>query len=83
MINDLKETFDKITYALAIKEKGKFPAQPQSNPKSHQNPHEGSSGSQHLYQVKSIITLRSGKTIHKPILEPHETEEKSESEGKE
>ena len=83
MINDLKETFDKITSALAIKEKGKFPAQPQSNPKSHQNPHEGSSGSQHLDQVKSIITLRSGKTIHRPILEPHETEEKSESEGKE
>jgi len=29
-----------------------------------------SSGSQHMDQVKSAITLRSGKVIKKPILEP-------------
>ena len=34
-------------------------------------------------QVKSIITLRSGKVIEKPILEPCEKDDESISEGKE
>ena len=37
ILNDLKDTFAKFTFALAIQEKGKFPAQPQSNSKSFQN----------------------------------------------
>ena len=82
-LNDLKDTFAKFTSALTIHEKGKFPAQPQPNPKSHQNSHEGTSGSQHIDQVKSVITLRSGKVIEKPILESRDVENKSASEGKE
>jgi hypothetical protein len=34
-------------------------------------------------QVKSVITLRSGKVIEKPILEPYEKEDELVSEGKE
>jgi len=34
-------------------------------------------------QVKSVITLRSGKVIEKPILEPCEKEDELVSEGKE
>jgi hypothetical protein len=34
-------------------------------------------------QVKSVITLHSGKVIEKPILEPSEKDDESISEGKE
>ena len=34
-------------------------------------------------QAKSVITLRSGKVIEKPILEPCEKDDESISEGKE
>jgi hypothetical protein len=34
-------------------------------------------------QVKSVITLHSGKVIEKPILEPCENDDESISEGKE
>ena len=34
-------------------------------------------------QAKSVITIRSGKVIEKPILEPCEKDDKSISEGKE
>ena len=34
-------------------------------------------------QVKSVITLRSGKVIEKPILEPCKKDDESISEGKE
>ena len=77
-LNDLKDTFDKFTSALAIQEKGKFLAQPQPNPKSFQNT-QSTSGNQQMDQVKSVITLRSGKIIEKPILDPREVEVTSES----
>jgi hypothetical protein len=34
-------------------------------------------------QVKSVITLRNGKVIEKPILEPYEKEDELVSKGKE
>jgi hypothetical protein len=36
-----------------------------------------------MNQVKSVISLRSGKVIEKPILEPCEKEDELVSEGKE
>ena len=42
-----------------------------------------SSGSQHMDQAKSVITLRSGKVIEKPTLEPCEKDDELISEGKE
>ncbi|KAK9211927.1 hypothetical protein WN943_001306 [Citrus x changshan-huyou] len=67
--SDLKDTLAKIAYALTIQEKGKFPAQPQPNPKIQQNPPTD--------QVKSVIILRSGKVVDRPMPEPYENDENS------
>jgi hypothetical protein len=60
---DFKDTLAKLTSALSFQEKGKFPSQPQQNPKGNTNANASSFGSQHMDQVKSVITLRSGKVI--------------------
>jgi hypothetical protein len=78
-----KDTLAKFTYALSFQEKGKFSSQPQQNPNRQYNANASSSGSQHMDQVQSVITLRSGKVIEKPILEPCEKDDESISEGKE
>jgi len=78
-----KETLAKFTSALSFQEKGNFPSQPQQNPKGQYNANASSSGSQHMDQVKSVITLRSGKVIEKSTLEPCERDDESISEGKE
>ncbi|XP_052289053.1 uncharacterized protein LOC127899634 [Citrus sinensis] len=67
--SDLKDTLAKIASALTIQEKGKFPAQPQPNPKIQQNSPTD--------QVKSVITLRSGKVVDRPMPEPYENDENS------
>jgi len=63
---DFKDTLAKFRSALSFQEKGKFPSQPQQNPK------RSSSSSK---SVKSVITLRSGKVIEKPTLEPCEKDD--------
>jgi hypothetical protein len=72
---DLKDALAKFTSALSFQEKGKFPSQPQQNPKGQYNANASSSRSQHMDQVKSVITLRNGKIIEKPILEPCEKDD--------
>jgi hypothetical protein len=79
---DLKDALVKFTSTLSFQEKGKFPSQPQQNPKGQYNSSASSSRSQHMDQVKSIITLRNGKVIEKPILEPCEKEDELVFEGK-
>jgi hypothetical protein len=80
---DFKDTLAKFTSALSFQEKGKFSSQPQQNPKGQYNSSASSSGSQHIDQVQSVITLHSGKVIKKPILEPCEKDDESISKGKE
>jgi hypothetical protein len=80
---DFKDTLAKFTFALNFQEKGKFQSQPQQNPKGQYNANASSSESQHMDHVKSVITLRSGKVIEKPNLEPYEKDDESISEGKE
>ena len=80
---DLKDTLTKFTSALSFQEKGKFSSQPQQNPKGQFNSSASSSGSQHMDQVQSVITLHNGKVIEKPILEPCEKDDESISKGKE
>jgi len=82
-IADLKDALAKFTSALSFQEKGRFPSQPQQNPKGQYNTNASSSGSQHMDQVKSVITLRNGKVIEKPTLEPCEKDDELISEGKE
>jgi hypothetical protein len=67
-MTDFKDTFAKFTSALSFQEKGKFPSQPQQNPKGQYNAIASSSGSQHMDQVKSFINLRSGKVVENPLL---------------
>jgi hypothetical protein len=67
---DLKDTLAKFTSTLSFQEKGKFPSQPQQNPKGQYNSSASSYGSQHMDRVKSIISLHRAKVIEKPILEP-------------
>ena len=62
---DLKDVLTKFTSAFNFQEKGKFLSQPQKNPKGQYNVNASSSGSQHMDQVKLVITLRSGKVIKK------------------
>jgi hypothetical protein len=80
---DLKNTLAKFTSALSFQEIGKFSSQPQQNPKGQYNANASSSESQHMDQVKSVITLRSGKVIEKPTLEPCEKDDELIYEGKE
>jgi hypothetical protein len=79
---DLKDTLAKFTSTLSFQEKGKFPSQPQQNPKGQYNAN-ANSRSQHIDQVQSVITLYSGKVIEKLILEPCEKDDESIFEGKE
>jgi hypothetical protein len=80
---DLKDTLAKFTSALSFREKGKFPSQPQQNPRGQYNANASSSGSQHMDHVKAVTTLRSGKVIEKPTLEPCEKDNELIFEGKE
>jgi len=57
---DLKDTLSKFTFALSFQEKGKFPSQPQQNPKGQYNSSASSSGSQHMDQVKSVSKGKEG-----------------------
>ena len=82
-MTDFKDTLAKFTYALSFQEKGKLSSQPQQNPNRQYNANASSSWSQHIDQVKSVITLHGGKVIEKPILEPCEKDDESISEGKE
>ena len=47
-----KDTLIKFTSALSFKDKGKFPSQPQQNPKGQYISSASSSRSQHMDQVK-------------------------------
>ena len=62
-MSDLKDALAKFTSALSFQEKGKFPSQPQQNPKGQYNANASNSRSEHMDQVKSVITLRSGKVL--------------------
>ncbi|XP_073024280.1 uncharacterized protein [Primulina eburnea] len=81
-MTDLKDTLAKFASALNVHEKGKFPSQPLPNPKDHHS-QTGTSETQPMDQVKSVITLRSGKVVEKSILEPCEDDDKSTPKGKE
>jgi len=82
-MTNLKGTLAKFTSVLSFQEKGKFPSQPQQNPKGQYNLSVSNSRSQHMDQVKSVITLCSGKVIEKLTIEPCEKDDELISEGKE
>ena len=71
--SNLKQKMDNLQYSitninklLEVQEKGRFPSQTLPNPKGI---HEVGSG---MDEVKSIITLRSGKEVDQPLPKPVE-----------
>ena len=72
-IGNLQYSIIKINKLLEVQERGRFPSQTLPNPKGV---HEvGSSSNSGIDEVKSIITLRSGREIEK--CEPMTTKETS------
>ena len=71
--SNLKQKMDNLQYSitninklLEVQERGRFPSQTLPNPKGI---HEVGSG---MDEVKSIITLRSGKEVDQPLPKPVE-----------
>ena len=63
--NNLQYSITKINNLLEVQERGRFPSQTLPNPKGV---HEvGSSSNLGMDEVKSIITLRSGREIEQPV----------------
>ncbi|XP_022851015.1 uncharacterized protein LOC111372832 [Olea europaea var. sylvestris] len=76
---EIKNHVSKLTDALTVGERGKFPAQAQSNPKGQHMAQTSDSGESNLKEA-NVITTRSGKVIE-PISKLRENEkESSESE---
>ena len=75
--SNLKQKMDNLQYSitninklLEVQERGRFPSQTLPNPKGI---HEvGSSNNSRMDEVKSIITLRSGKEVDQPMPKPVE-----------
>ena len=64
-IDNLQYLITKINNIMEVQERGRFPSQTLPNPKGV---HEvGSSSNSGLDEVKSIITLRSGREIEQPM----------------
>ncbi|XP_073317252.1 uncharacterized protein [Primulina huaijiensis] len=74
-MTDLKETLAKFASALNIHEKGKFPSQPQPNPKNQNQELKN----EKIDQIKSVITLRSGKIVNDPYSNENKDHLKSKS----
>ena len=71
-LSNLTKTVSKLTCALTMREKCKFPVQYEPNPKSQQHPQMGNSGNYNISQVKSVIILCGDKIIEKLILDARE-----------
>ena len=64
-IDNLQYSITNINNMLEVQERGRFPSQTLPNPK---RVHEvGSSSNSGMDEVKSIITLRSGREIEQPV----------------
>ena len=64
-IDNLQYSITKINNILELQERGRFPSQTLPNPKGV---HEvGSSNNSGMDEVKSVITLRSGREIEQPV----------------
>ena len=67
-MDNLQYSITKINKLLEVQERGRFPSKTLPNPKGI---HEvGSSNNSGMDEVKSIITLRSGKEVAQPMPKP-------------
>ncbi|CAK9151637.1 unnamed protein product [Ilex paraguariensis] len=69
-INDVRAQLTKLTNSIGAsqQEKGKFPAQPQENPRGQHLVESSEPSKESCEQLKAVTTLRSGKEIDKTIL---------------
>jgi len=65
---DLKDALAKFTSALNFQEKGKFPSQPQQNPKGQYNVNASSSGSQHMVKSNQSALFIVVRLLKNPLL---------------
>ena len=59
-----------LTSMHTVQEKGKFPSQPQQNPKGVHEIGEKNKNYVKVDEVKTIITLRGGKQVDQPMPKP-------------
>ena len=62
----------KLTSMHMVQEKGKFPSQPQQNPRRVHEIGEKNENFAKVDEVKAIITLRGGKQVDQPVPKPKE-----------
>ena len=86
MQNDLSQKIDNLQYSISrltnlniVQAKGKFPSQPQKNPKGIHEVEAREGESSQVREVKAVIALRSGKEVDLPTPKP-EQEPKQEPE---
>ncbi|RVW84008.1 hypothetical protein CK203_047290 [Vitis vinifera] len=66
-----------------MEKKGRFPSQPNQNPKGVHEVESLEGESSQVKDVKALITLRSGKKIEQPAPKPHVEKEEEMKKGKE
>ncbi|KAL6324727.1 hypothetical protein AAG906_017067 [Vitis piasezkii] len=65
-IDNIQYSISRLTNLNTVQEKGKFPSQPHQNPKGiHEVETQGGESSK-VKEVKTVITLRSGKEVVQP-----------------
>ena len=80
-INNLQYSISRLTNQQQVHEKRKFPSQTQQNPKGIHQVASTSEAAPKMDEVKTIITMRSGKKVDKPISKPPDaTKEQQEEE---
>ena len=77
--SEISQKYDNLQYSISrltnqhqVQEKGKFPSQTQPNPSGVHELSSSSEPNPSLYEVKAVITLRSGKEVKQSVLKPAE-----------
>ena len=63
--DNVQQTLSRITNTLILQKRGRFPSQPQQNSRRM---HEVNTNEESYRDVKSVMTLRSGRQIQQPSL---------------
>ena len=89
--SEISQKFDNLQYSISrltnqqqVQERGKFPSQTQPNPRGVHELSSSSKPNPKIYEVKAVITLRSGKEVKQPVPKPAEEDpEEKEAEPEE
>ena len=70
--DNLQYSISRLTNQQQVQEKGKFPSQTQPNPWGVHELSSSNKPNPRIYEVKVVITLRSGKEAKQPVPKPAE-----------